>query len=219
MVKFSTNSAEYERYGLDDSRCGDERPIGFIQLIIGSSEWMVITEALESKFTGQTKWAFQHPLYVRRLHDRFLVHFTYNFSLKDVYRPGIMLLVPFTVLTSAETEVLNKLSEKRHARNIEGDFYGISNECGCIQACTPLEIAPDLIGHQLEPEGCYFTKQPQTTDELKLAIEAVLNAFTHNLRYAGDDPNILRSIRTATRNPMLDFCQDDLCDYPTNGID
>lgn len=214
MASFSTDSQDYKRYGLDDSRCSALRPVGSIQLTVESSKWIIVS-VHKWVFTRKIKWTFARPLLVRRLHDRFLLHFTH----KDFFLPSLMLLIPFSVLNDGETKALNELSEKRHRKNVNGDFYGISEECGCIGVCSPLETAPNLIGYQEEPEGCYFKKQPQTEAEYELAIQAVLSAITDNLRYSGNDPNILGRIRAATRNIKLDFCQSDLCDYPTQKID
>jgi hypothetical protein len=211
MAKFFTDKKDYQRYGLDDSRCSVQRPIGYVELSIVEAKWNIITESRKWGFNRNVKWNFSTPLYIRKLYDCFLLHFSYE----DVFRPSLMLVVPFAVLSDAETKVVNELSEKRHPKNVDGNFYGKSDECSCIEACSPLEIAPDLIGYDNEPEGCYFIKQPQTEAEYDLAIQAVLSAFVGNLRYSGNNPDILERIRAATRNLELNFCQDDLCDCPT----
>jgi hypothetical protein len=80
---------------------------------------------------------------------------------------------------------------KPYPTNAPGDFYvedGI-----CITCCAPESVAPKLMG--MHPEGhCYFKKQPSTPEELDHAIEAVGASCVEGLRYAGNDPDILRRL-------------------------
>lgn len=45
-----------------------------------------------------------------------------------------------------------------------------------------------------EPWHCYFKRQPQTPEEIERAIEAVCCSEIQGLRYAGNDPEILRRL-------------------------
>ena len=202
MIEFSIHSDDYRRYGLDDRRCSVRRPTGLVLFSIEPSCWRVATETIQ--------WVFGSAPSVRKLHDCFLVHFTNE----EILAPGLSLLIPLKALSKIEVEVLEGLSQKRHPGNSVGDFYGIASECGCIGACAPSVIAPELIGYQEQPEGCYFVRQPRTKVETDHAIEAVLGGMD-NLRYGGSNPNVIQRIRAGTRNVSLDFCQDDVCDYPT----
>ncbi len=204
MAEFSLESKDYLRYGLDDTRCHLWRPTGTIKLIIETSLWLIEGNGL--------CWEFADAPSVQRLYEGYKL----LFSRKELSLAGLMLIVPYHALTNAETQFLAQLAERRHPLNVKGDFYGIAGECCCFSACVPHESAPDLIGYQENPEGCYFIRQPQTEKEIERAIEATLSAFAANLRYSGQDQKIIRIIRAATRNMKLDFCQDDLCDYPTS---
>ncbi|WP_337175329.1 hypothetical protein [Paludisphaera sp.] len=44
---------------------------------------------------------------------------------------------------------------------------------------------------------CYFKKQPETPEEIGRAISACSISCTKAVRYAGDDPAILRGMRQA----------------------
>jgi hypothetical protein len=80
---------------------------------------------------------------------------------------------------------------QRHPANSPGDFY--VEDGVCIACCAPEQEAPELMG--MHPEGhCYFRKQPATPGELGHAIEAVRVSCVAGLRYAGDDPEILRRL-------------------------
>jgi hypothetical protein len=202
MTTFSIHENDYRRYGLDDSRCGAHRPTGNIKLHIEPSHWQILTET--------RKWKFDVPSLVRKLDDCFLLDL---FS-KGNLASSLRLLIPLDSLSDIEISTLENLSEKRCPPNVPGDFYGINSDCWCIEACAPLEIAPQLIGYQREPEGCYFSRQPENEFEVEQAIEAVL-ASMGQLRYVGRNATVLKRIRAETRNMTLNFCQDDVCDCPT----
>ena len=77
---------------------------------------------------------------------------------------------------------------KRHRANVHGDFY-VEDE-RCITCMTPHHVAPELMG--MHPEHhCYFKKQPETSEEVEHAIEAIWVACCESLRCAGSDPDIL----------------------------
>ncbi len=202
MATFPISENDYQRYGLDDPRCGAHRPIGHIKLHIEPSHWQILTET--------RKWKFDVPSLVRKLHDCFLL----DWWSKEIFAPGLRLLIPFDSLSNFEISTLETLSERRCPQNAPGDFYGINSDCWCLEACAPIEIAPHLIGYQQEPEGCYFSRQPENGFEVEQAVEAVL-ASMGQLRYGGRDTSIIKRIRAATRNMKLGFCQDDVCDCPT----
>lgn len=170
--------------------------------MIGPEEWRIDEETRQ--------WVFPGPTWVHKLHDRFRL----DFHPPGELDPSVMRLIPFDALSSDETRAVEALVEPRHPLNAPGDFYGVSSECSCFGACMPAEDTPELVGYQEQPEGCFFTRQPEGKQETDRAVEAVLLAFVENLRYGGSDPSVLSRIRAATRNLTLDFCQDDLCDYP-----
>lgn len=83
----------------------------------------------------------------------------------------------------------------RHPDNVRGDFYVECNSCLCCEA--PYHEAPDLMGQPgTSPKnyGCFFRKQPVTPDEIDRACSAVMVSCIKAVRYAGDDPVILRSL-------------------------
>ncbi len=123
------------------------------------------------------------------------------------------LLVPFPALAPEERQLIERRVGQRHPKNAAGDFYGDADRCCCFGACEPVEIAPDLIGYQEEPEGCYFKRQPTTPAEVDQAIDALRYAFVENLRYGGSDPAIVQRLRAMTRNARI--CMSDLCDHPS----
>jgi hypothetical protein len=203
MAEFTIEAGDYERYGLDDPRCNALRPTGTVRLIREPDGWLIEAEG--------RWWSFARQPFVRKLHDRYRL----SFYSEERWCTSLWLLAPFEAFSRGETEVLESLAEGKRPKNAPGDFYAVTSDCICIGACAPVEVAPDLMGYQEEPEGCYFARQPQTDEEVGRAIDAVLAAFVDNLRYGGSDPTILGRIRAATRNMTLDFCQDDLCDHPT----
>lgn len=204
MSKFAASIKDFKRYGLDDPRCGTRRAIGDIEL-----DFQV--DGFRCKIDDD-EFIFEMLPRVHRLHDRYKV----EFSSEDILGPRIMLLVPFEALSDSEMAFLEQNAIRRHSENSPGEFYGIEGEfCVCFDACVPVEIAPDLIGYRADPEGCFFRRQPESRIENDLAIDAILSAMGDNLRYGGSDPDTLRRIRAATRNITLEFCQDDICDFPT----
>ena len=206
MAKFTTAVEDYERYGLDDPRCNTRRAIGNIYLLFQLDGFQCKIDDDELTFEVLSS--------VQKLHDRYRI----EFRSEDILGTRIMFLVPFEALSDAESSFLEQNAVRRHTENSQGDFYGVEGHCLCFDACVPVELAPGLIGYRDDPGDCFFRRQPQSDDEKKLAVEAVLSAMD-NLRYGGSDITILRRIRAATRNMNLDFCQDDICDFPKTGRD
>jgi len=79
----------------------------------------------------------------------------------------------------------------RHPLNVVGDFYVENEMCICCDA--PRDSAPDLIDYDAEMH-CYFKRQPETSDELDAAVDAVCVSCVEAVRYDGDDPIILEKI-------------------------
>ncbi|MFL6229524.1 MAG: ferredoxin [Pyrinomonadaceae bacterium] len=85
--------------------------------------------------------------------------------------------------------------------NVEGDFY-VEKET-CLTCMAPHHEAPELMGLD-EVTGCYFRRQPQTPEELEHAIEAVWVSCVEALRYAGNDPEILKRLRAKGCQARID---------------
>lgn len=78
--------------------------------------------------------------------------------------------------------------------NAPGPFYVAYGCCVCCYA--PEREAPDMVGrNEGEYESCFFRKQPATPEELDGVIAAMEVSCVPALRYAGDDPEILRRLR------------------------
>ena len=91
---------------------------------------------------------------------------------------------------------MSQIQEKeRYPLNAEGPFYVENN--ACITCSVWETIVPDLMVYDERdgrPEHCYFKRQPQTPDEIERAIEAIYYSEIQGLRYAGNDPEILRRL-------------------------
>lgn len=79
----------------------------------------------------------------------------------------------------------------RHKLNVIGDFYVEDQMCICCDA-APSE-APDLLTYD-ETIHCYFKKQPETEEELSQAINACSVSEVCAVRYAGNNPKILKRL-------------------------
>lgn len=87
------------------------------------------------------------------------------------------------------------MKRNKHERtplNIEGDFYVKKDMC--LSCVVPELIAPELMGYDSEI-GCYFKKQPQNSEEIDHAVEAIWSSCIEALRYAGSDPDVLERMR------------------------
>jgi hypothetical protein len=99
-----------------------------------------------------------------------------------------------------ESEAQGKLRADRqpYGLNAPGPFYSVK-DC-CIICLAPECVAPDLMGLYEDPSGtnarshCFFKKQPETPEEIDQAIAAMEISCVENLRYAGDDPAILKRL-------------------------
>lgn len=82
--------------------------------------------------------------------------------------------------------------------NAAGPFYSVK-DC-CIICLAPEAAAPDLMGLYENPSGtnrmshCYFKKQPEKSEEVDQAIAAMEISCVQSLRYAGNDPAILKRL-------------------------
>jgi ferredoxin len=81
---------------------------------------------------------------------------------------------------------------ERTPLNAEGGFYVEKDVC--IRCMAPHHEAPELLGMD-EETGCYFRRQPQTSEEIEHAVEAVRVSCVEALRYSGDDPEVLKRLR------------------------
>ena len=91
-----------------------------------------------------------------------------------------------------------KTQPEPYPLNVPGPFY-VENGM-CIICRVPEHEAPDLIGFDEAPSGtghCYFKKQPETSEELERAINAMSVACCGAHCYRGDDPEIIRRLREA----------------------
>ena len=76
--------------------------------------------------------------------------------------------------------------------NAKGDFYVEKDMC--LACMAPEYSAPDLMGYDTEI-GCYFKKQPVTSEEVECAIEAVEFSCIAALRYCGNNQEIIQKLR------------------------
>jgi hypothetical protein len=98
----------------------------------------------------------------------------------------------------------NKKSPERFPENAKGDFY-VENGV-CITCYAPEAEAPNLIDHsKIEYGHCFFKKQPETVEELELAINAMQVSCINGIRYGGKDENIL--------NKLYELGMENECDH------
>jgi hypothetical protein len=76
---------------------------------------------------------------------------------------------------------------KRYPENAPGPFYVEADLC--IQCGAPEAIAPNLIGSNTR--HCFFKKQPESFQELEIAILAVNVCCCGAYRYSGNDPKVI----------------------------
>ena len=100
-------------------------------------------------------------------------------------------LTPYKEHAQLTGELSVTPSSSRHPDNAPGDFYV---EDMCISCLAPHGQAPDLLGFpdsSPKSEGCYFRRQPTTSDEIGQACNAVSVSCIEAVRYAGKDREIL----------------------------
>jgi hypothetical protein len=95
------------------------------------------------------------------------------------------------------------IERERYPQNSEGDFY-VEKDL-CMMCMMPEVQAPELMGFDQEAWNCYFKKQPSTPEELGHAIAALAMSEIQGLRYAGEDPDVLRR--------LVDAGASDCCDW------
>ncbi len=93
----------------------------------------------------------------------------------------------------------------RHPLNAPGDFYSVYGQCTLCGA--PEVEAMGLMDH--DNEGCYFIRQPQTTEELAWAINAVAVSCIAGLRYAGTDQEVIQKLHDLGCGTECDFPLED----------
>ena len=85
--------------------------------------------------------------------------------------------------------------------NADGDFYV---EAGtCLWCMAPENQAPELMGFE-KPNGCFFQRQPETSDEIEHTINAVHFSCVQALRYAGNDATIIERLRACGCEHLCD---------------
>ena len=86
------------------------------------------------------------------------------------------------------------MKKERAKENIAGPFYAVAMEYDC--ACgLPEGEAPDLIRmSELRGYQSYFYKQPESPEEISRAIHAINICPIHDLRYGGQDPEIIKRV-------------------------
>jgi hypothetical protein len=92
---------------------------------------------------------------------------------------------------------------RRFPKNVDGPFYTLGDQlkdgswCGdCISCGTPEIEAPTLLAPLTEENGdTYFTRQPETEEEIDMACNAIKSCCVNALRYGGNDPKILAKLK------------------------
>jgi len=94
----------------------------------------------------------------------------------------------------------------RHPKSAPGPFYVVDGEC-MYCGMAPAE-ALELLVEPTDSDNsqCYFKRQPETPDEIIMAIRAIAVSEAEAIRYGGDDPNILQL--------LSDYDLGRFCDHP-----
>lgn len=86
--------------------------------------------------------------------------------------------------------------DQPHRMNAAGPFYVVNQDC--MTCGYPHLLAPDLMAWERNSEGrelhCYFRKQPETSQEIEQAVNAVNGSCCGALRYSGSDPKTIKRI-------------------------
>ncbi len=92
-----------------------------------------------------------------------------------------------------------------HPDNAPGSFYTLK-DC-CITCGAPEMVAPELMGWSVRLDGteCIFRRQPQTPEEVEMAINAMDISCIANLRYRGSDPVIIEKLKAMGNGYLCDM--------------
>lgn len=96
-------------------------------------------------------------------------------------------------------------NRKRHPLNADGDFFVEYDMCLACDA--PYSEVPELMEYDKNMH-CYFKRQPQTPEELEHAINAVRVSCIEAVLYEGNDPEILKKVKTTP-------CMNRVEEFPT----
>ena len=79
----------------------------------------------------------------------------------------------------------------RVEKNAPGPFFVRANECMICRQCV--YEAPELMdsGDEMGDPSSYFTRQPETPEEIQRALFAMKACCVAAVGYEGDDPAIL----------------------------
>ena len=104
------------------------------------------------------------------------------------------------------------MPEPPFPRNVPGPFY-VENQC-CISCHAPYSEAPDIMAHDDGERGyhCHFKKQPETPEEFERAVMACVVSCVRAVRYAGNDPAILKRFQELRSDDSCDVLDKSLPD-------
>jgi len=78
-------------------------------------------------------------------------------------------------------------------KNCKGDFIVDNSDCDHCHYCKlPQTVAPGLI--EFDRSSCYFIKQPETKEEIDIAINALSVCDCSAVKYRGKDKQIINKI-------------------------
>jgi hypothetical protein len=105
--------------------------------------------------------------------------------------------IPRTRASAGGLRISSTLTrDQPHRMNAPGPFYVVNQDC--MTCGYPHVLAPDLMAWEMNSEGreahCYFAKQPETSQEIEQAVNAVNGSCCGALRYAGSDREILKHL-------------------------
>jgi len=88
--------------------------------------------------------------------------------------------------------------------NVPGDWF-VAADC-CTLCNVPSTVAPDLFEFKIGQKGeeyCFVRKQPINDAETAQMIEAATCAELECIRYVGQDPNILGTLKNLGAESIL----------------
>ena len=90
---------------------------------------------------------------------------------------------------------------RRHPKNVDGPFYSLAEgdkddtHSECLDCELPQSEGNHLISSLNGDDGdTYFVKQPETPEEIDMAITACGVCCVNGLRYGGKDPEIIKQM-------------------------